>query len=137
MRFTSTRHCVACSMHTPPHWPTTWHTYLEALPDTARGRLVELLKLVEASFPDAALDWAYQMPAFKYKGKPLVYAAGYAKHTGLYALPNTHAAFAESLIPYKQGKGSVQFPHHEALPATLIQEMIHFRKRNIEGEGNH
>jgi uncharacterized protein YdhG (YjbR/CyaY superfamily) len=117
------------------HWPITWHTYLEALPDTARGRLVELLKLVEASFPDATLDWAYQMPAFKYKGKPLVYAAGYAKHTGVYALPNTHAAFAEALKPYKQGKGSVQFPHHQPLPLVLIRDMVLERQRAINEAG--
>lgn len=93
---------------------------------------MEVLQLVEASFPDATLDWAYRMPAFKYKGKPLVYAAGYAKHTGVYALPNTHAAFAEALKPYKQGKGSVQFPHDKALPYDLIKAMVLNRRVSLQ-----
>lgn len=118
-------------METPSHWPNTWQNYIAALPIEARERLVELLMLIEAEFPEAALDWAYQMPAFKYKGKPLVYAAGYAKHTGVYALPNTHAAFAEALKPYKQGKGSVQFPHQKPLPLALILAMVAFRKSTL------
>lgn len=120
-------------MQYPAHWPVTWQKYLESLPTIARERLIEVLQLVEASFPDATLDWAYQMPAFKFRGKPLVYAAGYAKHTGVYALPNTHQAFAAQLAVYKQGKGSVQFPHHKSLPVSLIQEMICFRQQTIAG----
>ncbi len=118
-------------MQTPAHWPTTWHNYLAALPHVARKRLVELLQLIESSFPEASLDWAYQMPAFKYKGKPLVYAAGYAKHTGVYALPNTHEAFAEELQPYKQGRGSVQFPHMKPLPTGLIKKMVAHRLSSL------
>lgn len=121
-------------MQHPEHWPATWQQYLESLPTIARERLIEVLQLVEASFPDATLDWAYQMPAFKFKGKPLVYAAGYARHTGVYALPNTHAAFAEALKPYKQGKGSVQFPHNQPLPHALIKEMVQQRQRATEQE---
>jgi len=93
---------------------------------------MEVLQLVENSFPEATLDWAYQMPSFKYRGKPLVYAAGYAKHTGLYALPNTHAAFAEALKPYKQGKGSVQLPHDKALPSDLIKAMVFNRWLSLQ-----
>lgn len=111
-------------METPAHWPANWLNYLGQLPEPARLRLIEVLMLVEATVPEAVKDWSYQMPAFKYKGKPLVYAAGYAQHTGLYALPNTHAAFAEALQAYKQGKGSVQFPHNKPLPLHLIREMV-------------
>lgn len=89
------------------------------------------MTLIEEVVPEAEKDWAYQMPAFKYEGKPLVYAAGYAKHSGLYALPNTHAAFAEALKPYKQGKGSVQFPHHQPLPVGLIREMVRMRRAGL------
>lgn len=121
-----------CSMHYPAHWPVTWQKYLESLPTIARERLIEVLQLVEASFPDATLDWAYQMPAFKYRGKPLVYAAGYAKHTGVYALPNTHQAFAAQLAVYKQGKGSVQFPHNLLLPQPLLLDMLAHRKQEID-----
>ncbi|MBA4304830.1 MAG: hypothetical protein C0424_11445 [Sphingobacteriaceae bacterium] len=118
-------------MQIPIHWPASWQNYLLKLPQAARDSLLDILLLIEKEVPEAEKDWAYQMPAFKYKGKPLVYAAGYTKHTGVYALPNTHAAFAEALKPYKQGKGSVQFPHQKPLPLALIRAMIAFRKSTL------
>lgn len=119
-------------MQIPEHWPPSWHEYLHKLLEPACLRLIEVLQLVEAAFPDATLEWAYQMPAFKYKGKPLVYAAGYTKHTGVYALPNTHQTFAPQLAAYKQGKGSVQFPHSMPLPHALLLEMLEQRKQEID-----
>lgn len=119
-------------MQIPIHWPASWQTYLLKLPQAARDSLLDVLLLIEEEVPQAEKDWAYQMPAFKYQGKPLVYAAGYAKHTGLYALPNTHAAFADALKGYKQGKGSVQFPHDRPLPTELIKAMVLERLRAIQ-----
>lgn len=119
-------------MQIPIHWPASWQTYLLKLPQAARDSLLDVLLLIEEEVPQAEKDWAYQMPAFKYQGKPLVYTAGYAKHTGLYALPNTHAAFADALKGYKQGKGSVQFPHDRPLPTELIKAMVLERLRAIQ-----
>ena len=36
-------------------------------------------------------------------------------------------AFEEELKPYKQGKGSVQFPLDEPMPAELIRRIVEFR----------
>ena len=69
------------------------------------------------------------MPAYKTFGKPLVYFAGYAKHVGLYATPSGHEAFAKELAHYKQGKGSVQFPHNQPLPEDLIRRIVAFRTK--------
>jgi uncharacterized protein YdhG (YjbR/CyaY superfamily) len=41
--------------------------------------------------------------------------------------PSGHEAFAAKLAPYKQGKGSVQFPLNQAIPFALIQEIVDFR----------
>lgn len=77
--------------------------------------------------PDAQESISYGMPAYKTFGKPLVYFAGYAEHIGLYATPSGHQAFKIELAAYKQGKGSVQFPHGKPLPEKLIRSMVRFR----------
>ena len=65
----------------------------------------------------------------------LVYFAGYKNHTGFYATPTGHAAFKELLAVYKEGKGSVQFPHNQPLPLALISRIVKFRvKENLERE---
>src|SRR3954470_3996396 len=69
---------------------------------------------------------SYKMPAFKYHGM-LVYFAAYKKHIGFYATPTGHSEFKEELSVYKQGKGSVQFPLNQPLPLDLITRIVKFR----------
>ncbi|MFM8743019.1 MAG: iron chaperone, partial [Cytophagales bacterium] len=57
--------------------------------------------------------------------------AGYDHHVGFYATPTSHEAFAKELSKYKQGKGSVQFPHTEALPLKLVERIIKFRAQSL------
>jgi uncharacterized protein YdhG (YjbR/CyaY superfamily) len=57
----------------------------------------------------------------------MVYFAGFKNHIGLYATPEGQSPFYERLKAYKQGKGSVQFPHNEPLPLELIAEITCFK----------
>jgi uncharacterized protein YdhG (YjbR/CyaY superfamily) len=66
------------------------------------------------------------MPAYKLKG-PLVYFALFEKHLGLYPTPGGISAFEADLKPYKQGKGSVQFPLDQPLPFELIRRIVRQR----------
>jgi len=74
------------------------------------------------------------MPAFRYKGKPLVYFAGYKKHIGFYpgaeGIRNFETDFKER--KYKFSKGAVQFPIHEDLPLDLITKILLFKVEEIE-----
>jgi len=82
--------------------------------------------------PEAHESMAYGMPAYKTQGKPLVYFAAFATHIGFYATPTGHKAFATELAPYKQGKGSVQFPFNQPLPWQLIETILLYRKQQNE-----
>ncbi len=99
-------------------------SYLSALPVSQRERADELRALIRHTAPEAVEHFAYGMPAYKLRGKPLVYFAVYSKHLGVYALPAAHAEFASELAGYKQGKGSVQFPWAQPLPLELIERMV-------------
>ena len=41
-------------------------------------------------------------------------------------------AFAEELKAYKGGKGTVQFPYKDPLPADLIRRMVRYRVAQVE-----
>ena len=107
--------------------------YIRTQPKEYQQRLKDLRALIQKTVPEALEGFSYGMPAYKYKGKPLVYFACFAQHTGLYATPSAHIAFADELAQYKQGKGSVQFPHGNALPLSLIKKMVLFKAKEIEG----
>jgi uncharacterized protein YdhG (YjbR/CyaY superfamily) len=89
--------------------------------------LIKIREIILAAHPEIIEDWAYGMPAYKLNKKPLVYFAVFKNHIGFYATPTGHEAFAEKLAPYKQGKGSVQFPFNQPIPFDLIQEIVLFR----------
>lgn len=101
--------------------------YIGESPEAIRDRLHRLREIICREAPDAVESISYMMPAYKMNGKPLVYFGWYPGHIGFYATPSGHEAFATELAGYKQGKGSVQFPHKRPLPEDLIERMVRFR----------
>jgi uncharacterized protein YdhG (YjbR/CyaY superfamily) len=107
--------------------------YLAQFHGEVRTRLDTMRVTVREAAPDAVEGIAYGMPAYKVDGKPLVYFAGYDGHVGFYATPNGHEAFAEEFSRYRQGKGSVRFPHTEPLPTDLVRRVVEFRVAAVRG----
>lgn len=100
--------------------------YFENQAIDVRSVLRIIQKIILNSHPEITEHWAYGMPAYKLNKKPLVYFAAFKNHIGFYATPTDHEAFAAKLAPYKQGKGSVQFPLNQEIPFALIQEIVDF-----------
>ena len=98
--------------------------------------LKQMRQTIKNAAPEAEEVISYNMPAFKYQGM-LVYFAAYKNHIGFYATPTGHSEFKEELSMYKQGKGSVQFPLTKPLPLDLITKIVKFRvTENLKGKSN-
>ncbi len=106
--------------------------YLEKFMGEGRKRLDTIREIVLDTAPDATEGFMYGLVGYKLNGKPLVYFGGFAKHTGFYATPNGHEAFADDFAKYKQGKGSVQFPLDQPLPAELITKVVKYRVAELK-----
>lgn len=108
--------------------------YVLLFPINVQEKLLELRNTIHTATPDLEEYIGYQMPAFKYKGKPLVYFAAYQKHIGFYpgaeGIKNFERDFEER--KYKFSKGAVQFPITESLPFDLITKIVEFRIDEIE-----
>ncbi|MBP6995457.1 MAG: DUF1801 domain-containing protein [Phycicoccus sp.] len=111
----------------------TVEEYLAEFEGELRERLDAMRSTIREAAPEAVEGMFYGMPGYKLDRKPLVYFAGYPRHTGFYATPNGHEAFAQEFAAYKQGKGSVQFPHDQALPLGLVRRVVEFRIASIRG----
>lgn len=109
------------------HKPANFDAYIIDFPKETQDILIQIRSLIIKTAPEAKESINYGMPAFKLKGKPLVYFAAYENHIGFYATPTGHQAFANELSKYKQGKGSVQFPLNQAIPFDLIERITKFR----------
>lgn len=112
----------------------TVNEYIGSFPHETQKILQKIRKIIQKSAPESIESIGYRMPAYKLSGKPLVYFAAFKNHIGFYATPNGHAAFAEELSKYKQGKGSVQFPIDEPMPFELIERIVKFRVGQNSGK---
>ncbi len=106
--------------------------YIAGFPKETQSLLKQMRTTIQKAAPDAEETIGYGMPAYKYHG-PLVYFAAYKNHIGFYATPTGHAAFKKELSIYKEGRGSVQFLSDKPLPLSLVTKIVKFRvKENLE-----
>jgi uncharacterized protein YdhG (YjbR/CyaY superfamily) len=112
--------------------PANIDAYVAAFPGDVQKILEQVRLTVRKAAPGADETISYGMPAFRYKGRVIIYFAGYKNHIGIYATPSGHAAFAKELSKYKQGRGSVQFPVDKPMPLNLIARMVKFRAQQQE-----
>jgi uncharacterized protein YdhG (YjbR/CyaY superfamily) len=107
--------------------PASVDTYIATFPENVQKILERIRMTVMRAAPEAAETISYGMPAYRYKGKVIIYFAGYQNHIGVYATPLAHKVFQNELYGYKQGRGSVQFPIDKPMPLDLIKRMVQFR----------
>jgi uncharacterized protein YdhG (YjbR/CyaY superfamily) len=82
--------------------------------------------------PEGEEVMSYQMPAFRYKGKILVYYASFQDHCSFFPGSAIVEQFKEELKPYKTSKGTIQFPLDKPLPASLVKKIVKARIMEIE-----
>jgi uncharacterized protein YdhG (YjbR/CyaY superfamily) len=115
----------------PTTKPATIDAYLATFPEEVRNVLQKIRETIRKAAPEATESISYGIPTFNLNGA-LVHFAAFKNHVGFYATPTGHAAFAEELSGYKEGKGSVQFPLYKHLPLDLVSRIVAFRvKENL------
>lgn len=113
--------------------PTTIDAYIAGFPKETQ----EILELVRATIkkaaPGAEEKISYAIPTYTLQKEYLVYFAAFKNHIGFYPTPVGMEEFKEDLSPYKQGKGSVQFPMDQPMPLDLITKIVKYRiQKNAE-----
>lgn len=109
----------------------TMDEYIRSFPPEIRKILEEMRAVIRDEAPEAEEAIRYGMPTFRLHGKNLVHFAAFRHHIGFYPIPSAVEAFREELSPYKQGKGSVQFPPERPVPYDLVREIVRFRVAEI------
>ncbi len=108
--------------------------YIAAFPMNVKGVLERLRRVIAESAPDAVETINYGIPTFKLNGGNLVHFAGFKNHIGFYPTPSSIVAFKKELAPYKQAKGSVQFPLDKPIPFEIVKKMVIFRVKENESK---
>lgn len=107
--------------------------YLVYQPEKVRESLEHLRQIIRDTAPEAEELISYGIPAFKYHGM-LVYFAAYKKHCSLFAGNGALTErMKEALKSYKTSKGTIRFTVEKPLPDDLIKQIVITRmKENVE-----
>jgi uncharacterized protein YdhG (YjbR/CyaY superfamily) len=106
--------------------------YIAGFPKDIQVILEQLRATIKNAAPEAEEVISYQIPAFRYNGM-LVYFAAYNNHIGFYPTSSGIEAFKKELSAYEGSKGTIRFPMDKPLPLDLIAKIVEFRvKENTE-----
>ena len=111
--------------------PKDFLDYASLFPERSQAALRKMRAAIKKTAPRAKERISYKVPAFTLDGKILVWFGAFKSHIGFYPGAAAIAAFKDRISAYKNAKGSVQFPLDEALPLSLIREMVEFRMRHL------
>jgi uncharacterized protein YdhG (YjbR/CyaY superfamily) len=102
--------------------------FLAALPDEQRTALEQLRQAIRGVVPDAVESVSYGVPAFKYRGRPLVSFGAGKGHCSFYVQsPAVMEAHKDELAGYDTAAGTVRFQPGEPLPAALVEKLVKAR----------
>ena len=98
--------------------------YLAGVPEPARATLQKVRASIRSAVPNEATETiSYGMPAFKYKGT-LVWYAAFARHCSLFPGSTVIEAFQSELKGFHMSKGTIQFPVDKPLSAALVKARL-------------
>ena len=113
---------------------TAWiDATLAALPADQQMALEALRATIAAAAPEAEEMISYGMPAFRYRGRPLVAYRAFTKHCSLFPMGSAIIeAHREALTPFAAGKGTLRFTPEHPIPTHLVELIVRERMAMIE-----
>ena len=101
--------------------------YLLMFPENIKVKLEQIRKAVKETLPEAEEIISYNMPAYKFHGI-LLYFAAHKNHIGFY--PGSSIAndfFKDDLKGFQTSKGTIKFPIKNEIPVKLIKKIVEFK----------
>jgi uncharacterized protein YdhG (YjbR/CyaY superfamily) len=112
--------------------PKNVDEYLARIPEPARSTLEKIRAAIRSAAPAEATETiSYGIPAFKYKGV-LVWFAAFSDHCSLFPTAAVIETFKNELKSFSTSKGTIHFPTDKPLPAALVKKMVKARVAQIE-----
>jgi uncharacterized protein YdhG (YjbR/CyaY superfamily) len=110
--------------------------YIGTFPKEVQVTLETVRRTIQNAVPEAEELISYQIPAFKFHGR-LLYFAAFKDHYSLFGpLSGVRKAFQKELSRYEGAKGTIRFPLDEPVAVRLIREIAMYKaKENLEREG--
>jgi uncharacterized protein YdhG (YjbR/CyaY superfamily) len=102
--------------------------YLAKVPEPARSTLEKVRAAIRAAAPAEATEAiSYGMPAFRYRGALVAYAA-FKDHCSFFPMnASLIDSLGEELKDFRTSKGTLHFALDKPLPAALVKKFVKAR----------
>ena len=109
--------------------------YLANVTESAQTTLRKMRAMIKAAAPKEATEQlSYGMPAFRYKGALVAYAA-FKNHCSFFPMQASLIdEMKDELKAYRTAKGTLQFALDRPLPAALVKKMVKARVQQNEAK---
>jgi len=108
--------------------------YLARVPEPARSTLNKIRAVIRSAAPPETTETiSYGIPAFKYKGV-LVWYAAFSDHCSLFPTAAVIEMFKKDLQGFVTSKGTLQFPTDRPLPSAVVKKIVKARVEQIESK---
>jgi uncharacterized protein YdhG (YjbR/CyaY superfamily) len=114
---------------------TAWiDAYLAALPADQRGALQTLRETIATVEPKAVEAISYGIPAFRYRGRPLVWYHAAKGHCSFFPTSAPIEAYRAELAAFALSKGTVRFTPAQPLPRDLVVKLVRYRLAQMDAD---
>ncbi len=114
--------------------PKSVEEYLARVPEPGRSTLNKIRAAIRSSTPTEATEAiSYGIPAFKYKGM-LVWYAAFSNHCSLFPTASVIEKFKNELKGFTTSKGTIHFPIDKPLPTALIKKLVKARVAQVQSK---
>jgi uncharacterized protein YdhG (YjbR/CyaY superfamily) len=109
--------------------------YLSTVPEPDKGELERLRQFVRCAAPGVEESVSYGMPAFKYKGRPLIGFRAGKNHLSVFPFsPAAVASVRKELAGFDLSKGTVRFTSDRPIPNAALEQLLRRRMIEIDAE---
>lgn len=123
-------------MNATPSRSAEIDAFLTGLAEEMREPLEDLRRTIATAAPEAVEGIAYGVPAFRYRGRPLVSFGAGKDHCSFYVQsPAVMDAHRDELSAYDTAKGTIRFAPDDPLPAALVTKLVKARIAETDAAG--
>lgn len=109
--------------------------YLAALPADQRAALQSLRELIAATAPEAIEGFSYSMPAFRYRGRPLVSFLAAKGHCSFFPMGSDILdPYRDALAGFSTSTGTIRFTPERPLPPDVVRGIVRARLAQIDSK---
>jgi uncharacterized protein YdhG (YjbR/CyaY superfamily) len=105
---------------------------LAGLPAAQHAALEALRATIAAAAPEAEEAISYGMPAFRYRGRGLVWYSAFKAHCSLFPGGQMLELLRDELTEFADAKGTLRFTPEHPIPAELVTRIVRERMAQVE-----